>query len=250
MRGVFIVVFLLINSLYFYFERPVLALGFVDWSNLAIVWGMLLLFVAALMLLNKFRVMVARTPWGEILRQWFPQLFKDRPQVVDISDYQHGGTTFKRYKVMAVIGGLLLALGIGNAVVFPLITSAPLFYNQSYRNLLGEVKESSFTGDIEPINLSQIRIVDEETAKKLADKKIGEVPALGSEIQVGEMELQKVKTSCIMWRHWNIGAFSSGLTITPRAAKALLWTICPGICIFTALSMWGWLISPLRWMMI
>lgn len=193
MRGVFIVVFLLINGLYFYFERPVLALGFVDWSNLAIVWGMLLLFVAALMLLNKFRVMVARTPWGEILRQWFPQLFKDRPQVVDISDYQHGGTTFKRYKVMAVIGGLLLALGIGNAVVFPLITSAPLFYNQSYRNLLGEVKESSFTGDIEPINLSQIRIVDEETAKKLADKKIGEVPALGSEIQVGEMELQKVK---------------------------------------------------------
>lgn len=58
--------------------------------------------------------------------------------------------------------------------------------------MLGEVKESSFTADVEPINLSQIRIVDEETAIKLAEKKIGEVPALGSEVQLGTMQLQKV----------------------------------------------------------
>jgi hypothetical protein len=188
-----IILFLLLNVLYFYFEMPVLALGFVDWSNLAIVWGMLFLFVSALMLLSKFRAFIMKTPWGELIRQLFPQVFKERPHVVNISNYQNSTWAFKKYKTMAVIGVGLMVMGIGNAVVLPLLTSAPLFYSQAYRNLLGQVKESSFSKDIEPINLSQIRIVDEETARKLADKKIGEVPALGSEVQLGDLVLQKVK---------------------------------------------------------
>ena len=91
------------------------------------------------------------------------------------------------------MGMVLLSIGVANLLVLPILTSAPIFYNNSYRALIGEVKESSFTNDVEPTNLSQIRIVDEETARKLADKKIGEIPALGSEAQLGELSLQKVQ---------------------------------------------------------
>lgn len=172
---------------------PVLALGFTDWSNLIIAWGILLLFISALILLNKFRQFIAKTAWGEILKKLVPQLFQEKPHVVDISDYQNNGQNFRRYKMLGFIGIVLLVIGVGNLVVFPILTSAPILFSNSYRGLLGDVKESSFTSDIEPINLSQIRIVDEETARKLADKKIGEVPALGSEVQLGELVLQKVQ---------------------------------------------------------
>ncbi len=193
MLSTLVALLLLFHILYFYFERPVFAWGFTDWSGLAIIWGLVLLLIAALMLLQKFRLYLAKTPWGDVLKRFFPQNWREHARVVDISEYQSGGTAVRRYKVMGVIGVFLLGLGICNAVVFPLVTSAPLFYSQAYRSLLGDVKESSFSGDVEPINLNQIRIVDEETARKLADKKIGEVPALGSEVQLGEMVLQRVR---------------------------------------------------------
>ena len=174
-------------------EMPVLALGFVSWSNLIIAWGLLLMFISALILLGKFRQFIAKTAWGSILKSMFPQIFQERSHIVDIADYQNNGKNFKKYKTIGIIGGILLTIGLGNLLVLPILTSAPMLYSNSYRSLLGEVAESSFTADVEPINLSQIRIVDEETARKLADKIIGEVPALGSEVQLGELVLQKVQ---------------------------------------------------------
>lgn len=174
-------------------EMPVLALGFISWSNLIIAWGLLLMFISALILLSKFRQFIAKTAWGSMLKAMFPQIFQDRANIVDIADYQNNGKNFKKYKTIGIIGIILLVIGLGNLLLLPILTSAPILYSNSYRTLLGEVKESSFTADVEPINLSQIRIVDEETARKLADKKIGEVPALGSEVQLGELVLQKVQ---------------------------------------------------------
>lgn len=188
-----IIVFFVINFLYFFMEMPVLAFGFTDWSNLIIAWGIVLLFVSALILLNKFRQFIAKTAWGEILKKLFPQLFQERPHVVDIANYQNNGQNFKRYKMLGIVGIILLVIGVSNLLILPILTSAPILYSNSYRGLLGEVSESSFTSDIEPINLAQIRIVDDETARKLAEKKIGEVPALGSEVQIGELSLQKVQ---------------------------------------------------------
>ncbi|HEY3425954.1 MAG TPA: hypothetical protein VGL27_14240, partial [Negativicutes bacterium] len=186
-------VFLLFNLIYLYLEMPVFALGFVDWSNLLIIWGGLLLFIASLALLNKFRQFVISTPWGELIRKIFPQLFNERTNIVDIADHRNNAQLHQRYKRMAAIGLVLLIVGVANLFILPILTSAPILFSSSYRGLLGEVKESSFTSDVEPINLSQIRIIDEETARKLAEKTIGEVPALGSEVQVGQMSLQKVK---------------------------------------------------------
>ncbi len=188
-----ILLFVLFNLAYFYFEMPVLAWGFTSWSQLVIIWGMILIFVSAVVLLNKFRQYVANTAWGQLLKKLFPQIFGENNKVIDISDYQREGKVSRYYKTLGVIGVILLAIGTANLFIFPILTSAPLFYSQSYHDLLGSVQESSFTSDVEPINLSQIRIVDEETARKLADKKIGEVPALGSEVQLGEMSLQKVR---------------------------------------------------------
>ncbi len=185
--------FFLVNFVYFFMEMPVLAFGFVGWSNLIIAWGILLIFIAALILLSKFRQFVEKTVWGQIIKNIFPQLFQERRNIVDIADYQHSGKNLKKYKTIGIVGMVLLSIGVANLLVLPILTSAPIFYNNSYRALIGEVKESSFTNDVEPTNLSQIRIVDEETARKLADKKIGEIPALGSEAQLGELSLQKVQ---------------------------------------------------------
>jgi len=187
------VLFVILNIVYFYFERPVFALGFTDWAVPCLAWGAFLLLIPLVDIFNRFRLFVANTAWGEILRKIMPWAFKIRPNVVDMENYKLYTSSLLRYKVMAVVGGVLLITGIANGIVLPLFTSTPILYSQKYRQLLGEVKESSFTGDVAPVNLSQIRIVDEETAHKLADKKIGEVQALGSEVQVGTMALQSVK---------------------------------------------------------
>ncbi len=193
MIGVLLTVFIVFTLAYLFFELPVFSWGFTDWSPLAIVLGLLLLAVPAIVLVNKFRTYLKGTAWGELLERKFGWLFQERDKVVDITNYQNYSGLLNRYKLLAVTGILLVVVGLANSLLLPVLTSVPLFYSQAYRNLLGEVKESSFTADIEPINLAQIRIVDEETARKLAEKKIGEVPALGSQVQMGQLALQKIK---------------------------------------------------------
>lgn len=78
------------------------------------------------------------------------------------------------------------------AVVIPTIASTPIIRAKSYRNLLGTVKESDFSKDVSPVKVDEIRIVDEEMAMKLGDKKLGEVPAIGSVSKLGDFHIQKV----------------------------------------------------------
>lgn len=186
-------VFIFLTAFYFYMKMPVLALGFTDWSVPLAFWGLLLLVVPLITMFKKFRSFMAGTIWGAILKKIFPEIFQEKPNVIDITGHQRFNWLFKRYKLLVMAGTVMLVIGMANLLILPFLTSTPLFFSQSYRNLLGEVKESSFTADVEPINPAQIRIVDEETARKLAEKTIGEVPALGSEVQLGEMALQKVK---------------------------------------------------------
>ncbi|MEG6585461.1 hypothetical protein [Dendrosporobacter sp. 1207_IL3150] len=193
MKWILVTVFLIFNLFYFFLEMPVLSWGFTDWSMLAVIWGLFLLAIPAALMINKIRAMLKGTFLGEFLERNFGWLFNQRDNVVDISNYQNYSGLLKKYKILAGLGATLALVGLMNLLILPILTSLPLFYSQSYRNLLGEVKESSFTSDIEPINLAQIRIVDEETARRLAEKKIGEVPALGSQVQMGELALQKIK---------------------------------------------------------
>ncbi|TQQ85282.1 hypothetical protein EXD82_02480 [Peptacetobacter hominis] len=78
------------------------------------------------------------------------------------------------------------------AVIIPALISTPIFRDKSYRNLIGKVEESEFTEDISPVSVDDIRIVDEDMAMKLGDKKLGEVPAIGSVSKLGDFHIQKV----------------------------------------------------------
>ena len=77
--------------------------------------------------------------------------------------------------------------------ILPLVTSAPVFWNQSYRELIGNVKPGDkMTNHIAPIAIEKVRVVDEELAYLLGEKILGSDPALGSKSELGEFFIQKV----------------------------------------------------------
>ena len=73
------------------------------------------------------------------------------------------------------------------------ISTWDMFNAPDYRAILGNVKEANFTQDIAPVNPSQIRIVDADMARQLGGKKLGEDPGLGSRVEIGTFEIQKIK---------------------------------------------------------
>ena len=86
--------------------------------------------------------------------------------------------------------------GLFFALIVPMFTTWSLFHSDSYKSLLGTVNEKTITTSIEPINPENIVIIDEETAHRLADKCLNEYPdarAIGSEVELGSLTLQKVK---------------------------------------------------------
>ena len=74
----------------------------------------------------------------------------------------------------------------------PFITSSPIFHAKAYRNLIGNVEESDFSKDVSPVSVNDIRIVDEDMAMKLGDKKLGEIPAIGSVSKLDKFHIQSV----------------------------------------------------------
>lgn len=77
--------------------------------------------------------------------------------------------------------------------VLPFVTSAPIFHNESYRELIGKVETgNTMSNHIAPISIDKVRVVDEELASLLGEKIIGSDPALGSKSELGEFFIQKV----------------------------------------------------------
>lgn len=72
------------------------------------------------------------------------------------------------------------------------IYSSVLFHSSAYRDQLGEYQERVFTEEISTADFENVPIVDEELARKLADKKLGERPALGSQVVLGDPVIQYV----------------------------------------------------------
>lgn len=69
---------------------------------------------------------------------------------------------------------------------------SPIIMYKSHRDLIGNVEEINFSDEIEYIDLNQLPTIDKELASKLADKKLGEIPSLGSEVTVGDLTLQSI----------------------------------------------------------
>jgi hypothetical protein len=180
--------FIVFNFVYFYLVMPVLALGFTDWSNPLMLWGFFLIWLAVRGIVRNGPGAFDNSFLMKLLGKFFGVTPADT-KTVNVTDQY----AVRKYRRIAATGLALITISFLNSAVLPILTSNSLLFSQQYRNLLGNVQESSFTADIEPIKLSQIRIIDQETAIKLADKKIGEIPALGSATRLGEMVLQKVQ---------------------------------------------------------
>ena len=85
-----------------------------------------------------------------------------------------------------------IVAGIVGIILLPMITSWSLMHADSYHNMIGEVEESVFTQDITPVDLSQMRIVDQSVAERVGEKRLGEDPALGSRAKLGTFRIQQV----------------------------------------------------------
>ncbi len=166
---------------------PVFAFGFTDWSFMCLIWGFSLLFISIKVLLQRGgRALVT----GTFVNWIIVKLFGDKLKIHNV--VLKDKIVPRKYQCFAWLGLILVIIAIINTSILPLILSTPIFFSHRYHNLLGKVEESEFSKNVAPLNPNQIRIVDEEMARKLADKKIGEIPALGSEITLGSLFLQKV----------------------------------------------------------
>ena len=81
-------------------------------------------------------------------------------------------------------------------VVIPLVSTPVMMGNaDNYHQILsdGKVNEAGvFHEDVEHLDPTQVRLVDQSTAKKLAETKLGEDPGLGSRVDIGTMRIQNV----------------------------------------------------------
>lgn len=99
-----------------------------------------------------------------------------------------------------------------------LLFSSPLISWGAYRDQLGPTEVRTFESDMQAVDVSQVPIVDQELAAKLADKKLGEKPSLGSQVVLGEPTLQQVDGQ-LLWvvplQHSGIFKWLSNLDGTP-----------------------------------
>ena len=78
--------------------------------------------------------------------------------------------------------------------VIPLVTTWSLFRWKDYRELIGTVEEGTdLSHHMAPISMEKIRVVDQSLANILGDKVLGAQPALGSQVNLGTFNIQKVK---------------------------------------------------------
>lgn len=97
---------------------------------------------------------------------------------------------FNKGNKIAFAVALLLFLYV---TILPLVTSAPIFHNQAYREMIGKVKVGNdMSNHIAPISINKVRVVDEDLAYLLGEKILGSDPALGSKSELGEFFIQKV----------------------------------------------------------
>ena len=87
----------------------------------------------------------------------------------------------KKYCMTPVIICLafLIILGVGSLI------GAPLFRARAYSELL-ELSEGNFIEDVDEISFDQIPMLDEDSAKKLGDRKMGELAEYVSQFEVAD----------------------------------------------------------------
>lgn len=91
------------------------------------------------------------------------------------------------WKPIVFVAVVIFVILVGASFVGSTLFNADTMHQQ-----LGNVETVDYDEMIKQIDNSQIPIVDDELAKKQADKKIGEDIALGSRIDLGDVNIQEV----------------------------------------------------------
>ena len=112
----------------------------------------------------------------------------------------------KKKKVTRELIPFFAVLGAWVLVALVHLFSAPLFHVNTYRDQLPVPQIKEFGAEVQAIDTTQIPIVDQQLALKLADKKLGEKPALGSQVHLGEPTIQLVKGKLV----WAVPLHHSG----------------------------------------
>lgn len=100
---------------------------------------------------------------------------------VEIEGIKNKATAPKTKKGKIIFGAVVVILVLVTGAIF--ITSSPIFNASKYQKLL-TVEDREFSEDISEIKLSQIPVVDRDTATRLGSRKIGEVVELVSQFNV------------------------------------------------------------------
>lgn len=101
---------------------------------------------------------------------------------------------------------LLIAAIPWGILILVSIYSSVLFHVGQYQSQLTEPEIRQFSADVQPIDINQLPVVDKELASLLADKKLGEKPALGSQVTLGTPTIQKVNGKLV----WAVPLLHSG----------------------------------------
>lgn len=91
-------------------------------------------------------------------------------------------------KRISFIGTLLVMI----VLIVVMFIGSPLLRVNDYRTMIGEIEQSEFTSNIQPISPNEMLIVDEEIAQRVGEKVLGADPGLGSRCELGNFTLQPV----------------------------------------------------------
>jgi hypothetical protein len=85
--------------------------------------------------------------------------------------------------------------GVGGPVALmalAMLFSSGIFNADRYRDQLGVEKDASFDAALPPIDIRQAPLVSEDMARRSAEKRLSEMPGLGSQVVIGPMQKQIV----------------------------------------------------------
>jgi len=91
---------------------------------------------------------------------------------------------------ISIVTGAILLFSILFFLIIPFFSTAKMFRSARYYQQVGNVQVVDFEDVIDPIDILKIRLVDQNMAERLGDKKIGEDPALGSITKIGNYNIQ------------------------------------------------------------
>ena len=87
---------------------------------------------------------------------------------------------------------IILVIAVWAAYGIVTLGSTVFFNVPAYRDQMPDYRVGNFSSEIQVLDASQIPIVDKALATKIAEKKLGEKPSLGSQVVLGEPTIQTV----------------------------------------------------------